>query len=143
MKNYLTNSDSETIKLGEDFAGELEDGDVVLLTGDLGAGKTTFVQGIAKGLKIKDRILSPTFVLVRNHEVDSEKFNNLNHIDLYRIEGENNLEKLGISEFVSNPKSVTIIEWAEKLKNFNPKKGYKIKFVYKDENKREIEIENI
>ncbi len=143
MKKFLTNSDSETIKLGEDFAKNLEDGDVVMLTGDLGAGKTTFVQGIAKGLNIKDRILSPTFVLVRNHEVDSKKFNNLNHIDLYRIEGHRDLEKLGISEFVASPNSVTIIEWAEKLKNFNPKKGYRIKFVYQDENRRNISIQKI
>lgn len=143
MTNYLTNSDSETIKLGDDFAEKLEDGDVLMLSGDLGAGKTTFVQGIAKGLKIKDRILSPTFVLVRNHEVDSEKFNNLNHIDLYRIEGQEDLEKFGISEFIFSENSVTIIEWADKLKNFNPKKGYKINFVYKGENKREINIEKI
>ena len=143
MKNYLTNSDSETIKLGEDFAESLESEDVVLLSGDLGAGKTTFVQGVARGLGIKDRILSPTFVLVRNHEVNSDKFNNLNHIDLYRIEGQENLDKLGISEFISSQNSITIIEWAEKLKNFNPKKGYRINFVYQDENKREIKIEKI
>lgn len=143
MKNYLTNNDSETIKLGEDFAGGLASGDIVLLSGNLGAGKTTFVQGIAKGLKIKDRILSPTFVLVRNHEVVSEKFNSLNHIDLYRIEGQEDLEKLGIAEFISSEDSVTIIEWAEKLKNFNPKKGYRISFIYKGENKREIMIEKL
>ncbi len=142
MKNYLTNSDSETIKLGEDFAKKLEDGDVVMLTGDLGAGKTTFVQGIAKGLGIKDRILSPTFVLVRNHKVDSKKFDTLSHIDLYRIEGQENLEKLGISEFITSENSVTIIEWAEKITDFIPAKGYRINFVYLDENKREINIED-
>jgi len=143
MKKYLTNSDSETMKLGEEFADKLASGDVVMLSGDLGAGKTTFVQGIAKGLGIKDRILSPTFVLVRSHQVNSKKFDNLNHIDLYRIDGQENLEKLGILEFISSENSVTIIEWAEKIVDFVPVKGYRINFVYISENKREINIENL
>ncbi len=113
------------------------------MSGDLGAGKTTFVQGIAKGLKIKDKILSPTFVLVRSHAIESEKFDTLNHIDLYRIDESSELDKLGISEFISTDASVTIIEWAEKLINFIPKKGYRIKFVYLGDSKREIEIEKI
>ncbi len=143
MKKYLTNNDSETIKLGEEFAVKLTSGDVVMLSGNLGAGKTTFVQGIAKGLGIKDRILSPTFVLVRSHRVDSEKFQTLNHIDLYRIEGQENLEKLGITEFITSENSVTIIEWAEKITDFIPVKGYRINFVYLGENKREINIEDL
>ncbi len=143
MKKYLTNSDSETIRLGEEFANKLTNGDVVMLSGDLGAGKTTFVQGIAKGLGIKDRILSPTFVLVRGHNVNSEKFDTLNHIDLYRIDEPQQIKKLGISEFISSENSVTIIEWAEKIKDFVPIKGYRINFVYFSENKREINIENL
>lgn len=143
MKKYLTNNSNETIKFGEEFSKDLDGGDVVLLSGDLGTGKTTFVQGIAKGLKIKDKILSPTFVLVRNHAIESEKFDTLNHIDLYRIDEPSELDKLGISEFISTDASVTIIEWAEKLVNFIPKKGYRIKFVYLGESKREIEIEKI
>ncbi len=143
MKKYLTNNSNETNKLGEEFSKNLNGGDVVLLSGDLGAGKTTFVQGIAKGLKIKDKILSPTFVLVRSHTIESEKFDTLNHVDLYRIDKPSELDKLGISEFISTEASVTIIEWAEKLVNFIPKKGYRIKFVYLGDSKREIEIEKI
>jgi tRNA threonylcarbamoyladenosine biosynthesis protein TsaE len=114
-----------------------------LLIGELGAGKTTFVQGIAKGLKIKDRILSPTFVLVRNHAVDFNNIKNLNHVDLYRIEKPQDLESLGIEEFVSGKDSVTIIEWADRLLSFRPEKGYKINFNYLGNDQREILIDEI
>lgn len=143
MKKFLTNNSHQTFKLGEDFGKNLKSGDVVLLIGDLGTGKTTFVQGIAKGLGIRDRILSPTFVLVRIHGVDSKKFNTLNHIDLYRIDEPQDIKKLGIEEFMSSENSVTIIEWADKLLDFKPGKGYKINFKHLGEDQREILIEKL
>lgn len=143
MKKFLTNNNLETQKLGEDFAKSITRGDVVLLIGELGAGKTTFVQGIAKGLKIKDRILSPTFVLVRNHVVNFNNIKNLNHIDLYRIEKPQDLDSLGIEEFASGEDCVTIIEWADRLLGFRPEKGYKVNFNYLGNDQREILINEI
>ena len=140
MKKYLTNTSSETKKLGAKFAKTLRNKDIILLYGALGAGKTTFVQGIAEGLGVTDRILSPTFVLQRSHKVRSSHFENLNHIDLYRIEGVSQVQNLGLSVVIKEDKSITLIEWADKLSGFDHKKGYKVYFKYLNENEREIRI---
>lgn len=139
----ITNNSSETKKLGHKFTKKLKPGNVVLLYGDLGAGKTTFVQAIAKGLGIKDRILSPTFVLQRSYKIEDSSIRYLNHIDLYRIEDPKDAKELGLSELISDKESITIIEWADRLKNLNPKMGFEIYFKYKGENEREIEIKKI
>jgi len=86
-KVFVTNSSEETQKLGRNFAKTLKNGDVIYLCGILGSGKTTFVQGLAQGLGINGRIISPTFVIVRNYKVKKNKVNIISfyHIDLYRI----------------------------------------------------------
>lgn len=142
MKLITKNSD-ETKKLGSDFAKQVKPGSTLLLYGDLGAGKTTFVQGFASGLGITDRILSPTFVIQRIHDVKNGKIKTLNHLDLYRIENPTEIQNLGIQELFNDGKSVTLIEWADRLLNFNPKKGYKIYFKNLNESEREIETKEI
>src|SRR3989344_8594763 len=102
----------QTISLGTDetkaiarkFAKKFESG-VIALTGELGAGKTTFVQGFAGGLGIKDKIISPTFVLIRQHKIPKTD-KTLFHIDLYRIEMEREFEDLGLKEILQNPEAV-------------------------------------
>jgi len=143
--NFITNTFKETQKLGEDFAKTLGGGDVVCLYGDLGAGKTTFVQGLAKGLGIKNRIISPTFVVVRSYVLKSQKskFKSLGpetfcHIDLYRVESKRDLESLGIEEIINNKNSIIVIEWAEKLKSYLPKERIDIEFFYKANDARKI-----
>ncbi len=143
MKKYLTNNSLETENLGTAFAKTLKSRDAVLLYGALGAGKTTFIQGVGKGLGIKDRILSPTFVLIRSHAVNIRNIKSLNHVDLYRIEGQAGIKSLGLEEVVDEDGGVTLIEWADRISNFKSKKGYKIVFEYLDENKREIRIEKL
>lgn len=143
MKKYLTNSSLETENLGQKFGKSLRERDIVLLYGDLGAGKTTFVQGLAKGFNITDRILSPTFVLHRAHRVPDSDIKTLNHIDLYRIEKSNDIVSLGLDEIINEKESVTIIEWADKLSDFKPTKGYKIWFENIGEEKRKIRVEKI
>lgn len=140
---FITKNADETKKIGSDFAEKIDSGSTVLLYGDLGAGKTTFVQGFAKGLGIIDRILSPTFVIQRIHDVKSEKIKILNHLDLYRIENPTEIQNLGIEEMFDDQESITIIEWADRLLNFNPKKGFKIYIKNLKESEREIEIEEI
>lgn len=134
-KVFVTNSFEETQRLGKDFAKSLRAGDIVCLYGDLGSGKTTFVQGLAKGLGIKNRIISPTFVIVRSYKLKVISFY---HIDLYRTQSERDIEGLGIEEIINNENNIVVIEWAEKLGNYLPKKRIDIHFFYENENRRKI-----
>ena len=122
MKQFKSHSEKQTKKLAEDLGKKITSG-VIALTGELGAGKTTFVQGFAKGLKIKDKIISPTFVLIRQHKFDRRI---LYHIDLYRLENNINIKQLGIEELISNPNNLVLIEWAEKIEKNLPKNTVKI-----------------
>ena len=110
MKEIITKSAEETKTLAKKLAGGLTGGEVVLLYGDLGAGKTTFVQGLAEGLGIKDKVLSPTFVLRRFY---GGKIN-LMHYDFYRLESEKDLENLDLDEDLSG-NNVVVIEWPERI----------------------------
>jgi tRNA threonylcarbamoyladenosine biosynthesis protein TsaE len=134
-KKFTTYNFKETQKLGYDFAGALQKGEVICLYGELGSGKTTFTQGLAQGLGIKNRIISPTFVIIRSHSLKSGMFY---HVDLYRIETEKDIENLGLEEIMNDPKNIVVIEWAEKLKSLLPKNRIEIKFVNEKENLRKI-----
>ena len=138
MESYITKSDKETKALAKKLAPKLSG--VIALTGDLGAGKTTFVQGFAGGLKIKDKIISPTFVLVRIHKIPKSK-SQLFHIDLYRLENIEQQSSFGLEEIVQNPENLVLIEWAEKIKKLLPKNTTWIKFENIDENQRKITVQ--
>lgn len=113
-----TVSDKETCELGRKIAAGLKSAEVVCLYGDLGAGKTTLVKGIAEGLGIKEEITSPTFTLMNVYEVKSprSKVKSLVHIDTYRLKDEQELLDIGAEDYVGQPVTVTIIEWPEKIK---------------------------
>lgn len=119
MKQFITHSEQETKNLAQDLAKEIKYG-VIALTGDLGAGKTTFVQGFAQGLGIKEKIISPTFVLIRQHQIPNTK-QVLFHIDLYRLEDNFDIRELGLEEILSDPDNLVLIEWADKIKRLLPK----------------------
>jgi len=143
LKKYLTSTSEETFNLGRDFSKNLNPGDVVLLYGELGAGKTTFTQGIASGLGTDDRILSPTFVLHRRHDINIRNIKVFNHIDLYRIDIPEDIKKLGFQELVDDPNAVTIIEWADRVNFFKIVNGYKIYLEILNNENREINIKKI
>lgn len=123
MKQYISYSENETKKIASKLARKIK-ANVIALSGELGAGKTIFVQGFAKGLGIKEKIISPTFVLVRQHKIPNTK-GTLYHIDLYRLENNIDIKQLGINEIISNPDNLVLIEWAEKLAEL-PKGALKI-----------------
>ena len=139
-KVFITSNFKETQKLGRDFAKVLEKGDVLYLYGDLGSGKTTFAQGLAKGLGVKQRIISPTFTIIRNYRIKNQKSSIMNfyHIDLYRVENEKDIKGLGLEEVINNPENIVVIEWADKLKSFSPEKRIDLKFSYEKEKVRRI-----
>lgn len=122
----LTISANETKNFGQKTATSLvpnESGSSVFaLSGDLGSGKTTFVQGFAAGLGITSRVTSPTFILLRQYSIPAGKFRMLYHIDLYRLEGNvgSELDNIGFAEFVLNPANIVLVEWAEKARSQMP-----------------------
>ncbi|MBI3485353.1 tRNA (adenosine(37)-N6)-threonylcarbamoyltransferase complex ATPase subunit type 1 TsaE [Candidatus Daviesbacteria bacterium] len=136
---YHTNSISETHKIAAKIAKDFQNkGGVIALTGKLGAGKTTFAASFAKALGIKEKIISPTFVLVREHKIPNSK-RILFHIDLYRLENSIEPNTLGIEDMLSNPENIVLIEWAEKL---NQKINYqnKVEIKLSSNSQREINI---
>lgn len=137
-KTYTTNSLDETQSLAKDLAQTLRGGEFVALYGNLGGGKTNFTQGLARALKIKRRIISPTFIIIRSYKRQKGQFY---HLDLYRIENANELLNLGIEEIISSKDNIVVVEWAEKMKEFLPRKRIDVHFKFLEENKREITIE--
>ncbi len=125
----ITKTALETQKYGEKLAIKLKNGGVLCLYGELGAGKTTLVQGLAKGLGIKRRITSPTFIIMRKYE-------NFWHIDLYRLE---NADSLGLPEIFADPKNIVIIEWPEIIKKVLPEHYIKIRIKDLNNDRRQID----
>lgn len=125
----ITKSEKETISLGKKFARTLKGGEVVLLIGDLGAGKTTFVKGVAEGLGIKKVITSPTFVLMKAYQGKRSKGKGkrLIHIDTYRGLSVADLENIGALEYFGQKDAVCFVEWGAGLEKYLKKKkvGYK------------------
>ena len=144
--DYLTKSPAQTRKMGKILAKEtikLENPKkalIVGLVGDLGGGKTTFLQGFAKGLGIKERILSPTFIIIRKSKIQGlkSKIRFFYHIDCYRIQKPQELLDLGFKEIISNPKNIVVVEWADKIMDILPQNAIMLKFNYIDSNKRRI-----
>ena len=157
QKKIITKSAKETQELGKILAKEIlaqlllvrqrangvgagKSAVVLGLQGDLGGGKTTFLQGFAKGLGIKEKILSPTFIIYRKFKILNSKFKYFYHFDCYRLKNEREILELGFKKIISDPKNIVVIEWAEKIKKVLPKSTITIKFDFIDKNKREIVI---
>ena len=113
------------------------------LRGDLGSGKTTFIQGFAKGLGIKEKITSPTFVIMKMFHVPCSMFHAFYHLDCYRIESADEILALGWEKIVANPENIVAVEWANKIKKIIPQKSTHLKFKFLDLNKREIIINHL
>lgn len=111
---------------------------IICLYGELGSGKTTFVQGFARGLGITTRLLSPTFIIVRRYELPEENF--FYHIDLYRTSSTADLKQLGLSEIFLDPAAYVVVEWAEKLGELLPKDRRDIYFTTLDDERHTIII---
>jgi tRNA threonylcarbamoyladenosine biosynthesis protein TsaE len=127
--------------LGRKIGSNLEGGKILALTGNLGAGKTTFIQGLAAGLGIKNKIVSPTFILMRQYDQGGRQLK-LRHLDLYRLSNdiEKEVENLGLFDIWEDKDNIIAIEWAEKIKYLLPKETVFINFENLDENKRRITI---
>ena len=139
---FETYSADETYKVASEFAKQLKSGDVITLDGDLGAGKTAFVRGLAEGLGICDRVVSPTFTIVNEYIHGTMP---LFHFDVYRIDGEDDLYDIGWEDYL-NRSGICVVEWAQITKGIFISPYYKIyisKDLEKDENYRKITIEKV
>lgn len=143
-RTVMSRSEAETERIAERFARTLRGGEVLLLSGELGAGKTVFVRGLARGLGIRGRITSPTFVMMRVHEVGSkavgqqgsratkrsgalrlygstalQPIRHLVHVDAYRVRDARELEAIGLDEWIGRPDTVVAIEWGERVRSIS------------------------
>lgn len=137
MATSISNSAEETYSLGCEFARKIDNGDIVALRGDLGAGKTQFVKGIVAGLGSASEVTSPTFTLI--HEYSGGRLP-IYHFDFFRIEDRQSAERLGLDEFFLGD-GVCLIEWADKFPELIPANAKWISFTTKSETQREITSE--
>ncbi len=144
-----TKSIEETQSFAKIFAKKLHGGDVVLLYGNLGAGKTTFVQGLANGLGIEKRIISPTFIIMRTYEIqgksnrsaDGANAKTFYHVDLYRLKQESEIENIGLVDLMGKDDGIVVIEWPERLGGLLPKNAWEIYFETVGENERKVIVQ--
>ncbi len=116
-RTVITRGPEETEEVGADLAPKLRDGDVVALVGELGAGKTTFVRGLARGLFVKDIVLSPSFLLARSYAGRIP----FHHLDAYRVLQDRELAEVGLGELLPPQDGVTAVEWADRIGSLIPR----------------------
>ncbi len=130
---YLSKSVKDTFKIAESYAKTLKKGDVVLLNGEMGAGKTAFTKGLAKGLNIKDEITSPTYAYMNDYD------GVLYHYDCYRLSSGEDAEALGLTDYFYMG-GVCVIEWGENIKSVLPDTVKTVEIIKKSENERIIKL---
>lgn len=137
METYISKNEQDTVDFAEKFASSLSIGDIIVLTGELGSGKTKFVQGVLKYFNMEDEISSPTFTIV--NEYTSGKAN-VYHFDVYRLEDSYEFYAMGGDEYFS--KGICLIEWGEMIEDILPKPYTKIIFSKDEKNTdyRKLEI---
>jgi len=141
MQKIITENSEQTRELAKLLALEIRGGEIICLSGDLGAGKTTFTQGLLEGLGVEGPYTSPTFAIMKEYRLQTTnyKLQTVYHIDAYRVE-EKDILDLGWKDFAGKENTVTIVEWAERAENVIPSGALRLDFKWLDENKREIII---
>lgn len=133
LKVYYSNDDQTTMDVGCQFAKTLKSGDIVLLNGEMGAGKTVFCKGIAKGLGIKEMITSPTYAYMNDYG------GRLYHYDCYRLSSGEDAESLGLTDYFY-AKGICVIEWAENISDVLPNNCINVNIVKQKDGSRRIEF---
>lgn len=148
MKQYKTYKESETRVVAKKFAESLatrklaKKALIIGFTGELGAGKTTFIKSFTRSMGVRKKITSPTFVILRRFKINSKPFKNIFHIDAYRISEKSELSAVGIDKILESPSNIVLVEWADRIKNVLPKDTIWVKFKYgKERDERTITID--
>ena len=140
MSTYISKSEQDTIDFAKNYAQNLKPGDIIVLSGELGSGKTKFVQGVLEYFNLQDEISSPTFTIVNEYNSDTV---NIYHFDVYRLEDSDEFFAIGGEEYFS--KGICLIEWGELIEEILPKPYTKISFSKSDDDVsyRKLTIEKI
>ena len=137
-ETFLSASEAETEARGAALARELAPGSIVLLYGDLGAGKTVFSRGFARGLGVTESVSSPTYTIVQEYALANG--GRLYHMDLYRIGDERAALGFGVDEFLNEPGAISLVEWPERIRGLLPDTAIRVELRHRSENEREIRI---
>ena len=140
MSTYISKSEQDTINFAKNYAKNLKVGDIIVLSGELGSGKTKFVQGVLENFNLQDEISSPTFTIVNEYNSDAV---NIYHFDVYRLEDSDEFFAIGGEEYFS--KGICLIEWGELIEDILPKPYTKISFSKSDDDTsyRKLTIEKV
>lgn len=142
---HIAKNEKEMVEIGLKTASGLKGGDILCFYGDLGAGKTTFIKGLARGLGVSKKITSPTFALMNIYNTKTLKHENIKtfvHIDTYRLKDKQELTDIGALDYIGAPDTITAIEWPEKIKALLKNKKCVDVRIRHLRNGREIEITN-
>lgn len=137
IKKFISHNKMETDRFAEKLAKQLCGGKVVLLYGDLGAGKTTFSKSLIKYLGYSGVVTSPTFTILNEYQGKYK----INHFDMYRLENEDEAQEIGFEEIISDANAVSIIEWPQRVSSLLPSDAIKIEIKVVDANAREFILE--
>ena len=137
-KEFITSSEEETENIGKTLAMSLSKGDAVLLRGNLGAGKTVFSRGFARGLGITEPVSSPTYTIVQEYELPDG--GRLYHLDLYRISGVNAALAFGVDEFLDDPQGISLIEWPDRIDGILPENAICVEIEHLSDSERRLTI---
>lgn len=139
---YFSKSLEDTQKIAQKVVGKLHAGDVLVLIGELGSGKTTFARYLVKALGATTRVQSPTFVIHRKY-VSNEAIKVINHFDLYRMMSKEDAVDIGVLSVLNENEALCIIEWPEIIAENLPQKTIKISFEYLGDSERKIDVQNL
>ena len=140
---FHSKSPLDTKKIALRLAKKLKGGEILALEGDLGGGKTTFTKGLAKALGAKKLVVSPSFLIMKVYNIKKGRIRKFCHIDVYRLKNNKEIEGLGLVDYLNKKDTVTVIEWADKIKKYLSKfKTIKVLFQFVDKNQRKISISN-
>ena len=137
-KEFITSSEEETENIGKSLAMSLSKGDTVLLRGNLGAGKTVFSRGFARGLGITEPVSSPTYTIVQEYELPEG--GRLYHLDLYRISDVNAALAFGVDEFLDDPQGISLIEWPDRIDGILPENAICVEIEHLSDSERRLTI---
>lgn len=141
---HSTHSTDETRALGQRLARSVVPGSAILLRGDLGAGKTTFAQGLLEELGASRPYVSPTFVIMKQYDLAEPSptgVNRIYHMDAYRIDDPAEMERLGFEEWISDPEGLVLVEWPEKVEPLLPADAVAVSFRWISDTEREVVLE--